>query len=88
MRHDLFVTTIEYWIEHLQNNLPLQRLTKEFVLERLSIILIFNYLYINKYFFHQIKGTAMRTKFALVGSNLVVVYKEIKLFPLLPQVYP
>ena len=88
MRHDLFVTTIEYWIEHLQNNLPLQRLTKEFVLEGLSIILIFNYLYINKYFFHQIKGTAMRTKFALVGSNLVVVYKDIKLFALLSEVYP
>ena len=30
----------------------------------------------------------MGTKFAVVGSNLVVVYKEIKLFALLPQVYP
>ena len=30
----------------------------------------------------------MRTKFAVVGSNLVVAYKEIKLFALLPQVYP
>ena len=30
----------------------------------------------------------MGTKFALVGSNLVVVYKEIKLFVLLPQLYP
>ena len=54
----------------------------------LSIILKFNYFYINKSFFHQIKGTAMGTKFAVVASNLVVVYKEIKLFALLPQVYP
>ena len=30
----------------------------------------------------------MGTKFAVVGSNFVVVYKEIKLFSLLPQVYP
>ena len=30
----------------------------------------------------------METKFALVGSNLVVAYKEIKLFALLPQVFP
>ena len=30
----------------------------------------------------------MGTKFAMVGSNLVVAYKEIKLFALLPQVYP
>ena len=31
---------------------------------------------------------AMGTIFAVVGSNLVVGYKEIKLFALLPQVYP
>ena len=30
----------------------------------------------------------MGTKFAVVSSNLVGVYKEIKLFALLPQVYP
>ena len=30
----------------------------------------------------------METKFAVVGSNLVVAYKEIKLFALLPQLYP
>ena len=29
----------------------------------------------------------IRTKCALVGSNLVVAYKEMKLFSLLPQVY-
>ena len=88
IRHDLFLTAIEYWIEHLQNNLPLlQRFTKQFVLEGLSIILKFNYFYINKSFFHQIKGTAMGTKFAVVGSNLVVAYKEIKLSGLLLQVY-
>ena len=30
----------------------------------------------------------MGTKFAAVGSNLVVAYKEIKLFALLPHLYP
>ena len=30
----------------------------------------------------------MGTKFAVVSSNLVVAYKEIKLFALLPQIYP
>ena len=30
----------------------------------------------------------MGTKFAVVGSILVEAYKEIKLFALLPQVYP
>ena len=30
----------------------------------------------------------MGTKFAIVGSNLVVAYEEIKMFALLPQLYP
>ena len=90
IRQDLFLTVIEYWIEYLQNNLPLlQRFTKQFVSEDLSIILKFNYFYFNKsLFFYHIKGTRMGTKFAVVSSNLVVAYKEIKLFGLLPQVYP
>ena len=29
----------------------------------------------------------MATKFSVVDNNLVVAYKEIKLFALLPQVY-
>ena len=85
----MFLTAIEYWIEYLQNNLRLlQRFTKQFVSKGLSIILKFNCFYIKKSLFHQIKETAMGTKFAVVGSNLVAAYKEIKLFALLPQVYP
>ena len=34
------------------------------------------------------KGTAMGTTFAVVGSNLVVAYMELKLFEILPKVYP
>ena len=30
----------------------------------------------------------MVAKFAVVGSNLVVAYKEIKVFALLPKIYP
>ena len=80
----MFLTAIEYGIKHLQNNL---RFTKQFASKGLSIRLKFNCFYITKSLFHQIKETAMGTKFAVVGSNLVVAYKEIKLFALLPQVY-
>ena len=74
----MFLTVIEYWIEHLQNNLPLlQRFTKQFVSEGLSIILKFNYFYINKSFFHQIKRTAMRTKFAFLDIQLKIVNNTI-----------
>ena len=73
----------------MQNDLPLlRRLNKQFILEGLSIILEFNYFYINGIYIHQIKGTAMGTKFAVVVSNLVVTYKEVKMFALLPQLYP
>ena len=90
IRHSLFLAAIEYWIEQLQNNFSLpQRFTsKQFILEDLSIILKFNCFYINKSFFHQIKGTAIRKKIAAVGSTLAVAYKEIKLMELLPQVHP
>ena len=39
------------------------------------MILKFNYFYINKSLFHQIKETAMGTKFAMLGSNIVVTFK-------------
>ena len=89
IRHDVFYKAIDYWIEKLINEIPLlRRFTKAFILEGLSIILEFNYFYINNYFYHQIKGTAMGTIFAVVGSNLTVAYFEEKMFAILPQIYP
>ena len=37
----------------------------------------------NNIYIHQIKETGARTKFSVVGCNLDVAYKEIKLFKLL-----
>ena len=34
------------------------------------------------------KGTAVGTIFALVGSNLTAAYFKVKMFALLPQIYP
>ena len=59
-----------------------------FILEGLSITLEFNYFYINNYFYHQIKGTAMGTIFAVAESNLTVAYFEEKMFTILQQIYP
>ena len=65
--HDVFYKAIDYWIEKLINEIPLlRRFTKVFIFEELSIILEFNYFYINKCFNHQIKGTAMVTIFSFV----------------------
>ena len=40
------------------------------------------------HFYHQIKGTAMGTIFAVVGSNRIVAYFEEKMFAILPRIYP
>ena len=87
--HDVFYKAIEYWIDKFHDDIPLlSRFIKAFISEGLNIILKFNCFYINKNFFHQIKGTAMGTIFAVVGSNLTVAYFEVKMFALLPQIYP
>ena len=79
MYGDVFYKATDYWIGKLINVTPLlRRFTKAFILEELSIILEFNYFYINNYFYHQIKGTAMGTIFAVVRSNLTVAYFEKK----------
>ena len=89
IKHDVFYKAIEYWIDKFHDDIPLlSRFTKAFILEGLNIILKFNYFYINKNFFHQIKGTAMGTISAVVSSNLTVAYFEVKMFALLPQIYP
>ena len=48
----------------------------------------YNYAYFDRHFYHQIKGTATGTNFAVVGANLVVAFKEVHLFQLLPEIYP
>ena len=89
IHHDLFYTALEDWTEKFPNSLPLlRRFNKQFLLEELPIILEFNYFYINGIYIHQIKGTTMGTKFAVVGSNLVAAYEEVKMLALLPQLYP
>ena len=54
--HNIFYKAVKYWIEKLQNDLPLLRLFhKQFILEGLSIILKLNYFHRNGIFIHQIK---------------------------------
>ena len=89
IKHDDFYKAIEYWIDKFHEDIPLlSRFTKAFILEGPNIILKLNYFYIDKNFFHLIKVTAMETIFAVVGSNLTIAYFEVKMFALLPQIYP
>ena len=87
--HELFFEAISYWVDKFGEEIPLlSRFSKNFVLDGLYIILKFNYAHYDKNYYHQIKGTATGTNFAVVGANLVVAYKEVHLFILLPEIYP
>ena len=89
IRHDLFYTAVEFWIDKLGDRIPLlDRFGTNFIMEALQLILEFNYFIINGKFLHQLMGTAMGTPAAVVGANLVVAYLEVKMFRLLPQLYP
>ena len=86
---DLALKSVDYWITRHGNTIPLlRRLTKSFVLNALSIILDFNYFFFNGLYIKQIKGFAMGTKAAVVSGNLAVAFVEVKMFSLLPSVYP
>lgn len=51
----------------------LQRFSKNFILDGMSLILKYNYFYINDSFIHQIKGTAMSTYAAIAYMILQVL---------------
>ena len=75
VKHDVFYKAIEYCIDKFHDDIPLlSRFTKTFILEGLNIILKFNYFYVKKNFFHQVKGTAIGTILAVVDNNLTAVY--------------
>ena len=75
IKYDVFYKAIEYCTDKFHDHIPLlARFTKTFILEVLDIILKFNYFYIKKNFFHQVKGTAIGTILAVVGNNLTAVY--------------
>ena len=87
--HDLALRGVDYWITRYENAIPLlQRLTKSFVLNALKVILEFNYFQFSDFYVKQIKGFAMGTKAAVSCANLIVAFLEMKMFALLPQVYP
>ena len=84
--YNLFYTTVEYGLK----NCKIIYRYCDFLINNLSLKaswLKLNYFYINGAYIHQINVTAMENEFALVGSNLVVAYEEVKMFALFPQLY-
>ena len=86
---DLAFRAIDFWISKYGDSVPtFQRFNKNFVLGALQIVLDCNYFLFNDYYVKQIKGFAMGTKAAVVCANLIVGFLELRMFDLLPTIYP
>ena len=77
--HDLGLEAIKIWLEK-HPNLIHKRLSKEFILEGIKVILEHNNFMLDGSFYNQIRGTAMRTKFAPTYATLVLAYLEERLY--------
>ena len=86
---DLVVTAIQYWVEKYRDEIPLlQRFNLLFIIEALRLILDNNFFYFFGQFIKQILGFAMGTKAAVQCANLAVAFLEVRMFALLPSIYP
>ena len=73
--HTLGTEAVTYWIDQFHNEIP-QRLSKEFIVGSLTVILENNNFQSNNDFFRQIKGTAMGTKLVPTYATLTIGYLE------------
>ena len=73
--HELGLTAVSYWLEkHSEAILP--RISKDFILDSLQLILQSNVFYFDSKYYIQKKGTAMGTKMAPTYATLVLGYLE------------
>lgn len=77
--HDLGIEAISFWLNKYPKELP-NRISKEFVLDGIRLILENNSFCFNDSYFLQTKGTAMGTKFAPIYATLVLAYLQEKLY--------
>ena len=84
--HNLAQEAIEYWLTTHPECLS-RNISKEFVLEALSIVLEFNTFTYNGLFYLQIREISMGTKSAPTIATLVMAYLEIKLYQAIETKY-
>ena len=75
--HELGLEAIAFWLNKYPTELP-SRISNDFVLDGMKLILENNNFCINDAYFLQTKGTAMGTKLATIYANLVLAYLEKK----------
>ena len=77
--HDLGLEAIAFWINKYPSEFP-SRISKEFIIKGIKLILENNSFYFNDRYFLQTKGTAMGSKFAPIYATLVLAYLEEKMY--------
>ena len=77
--HDLGVEAISFWLNKYPKALP-NRISKDFVIDGIKLILENNSFCFNDAHYPQTKGTAMGTKVAPIYATLVLAYLEEKLY--------
>ena len=77
---------IKYWLQKYPELIP-KGISKEFILEGLSVVLEFNTFIFNCRIYLQIKGVSLATKLAPTYVNLLMAYLEIKLYQIIGEKY-
>lgn len=86
---ELVTDSIHYWVNKYKDSIPLlQRFSLAFIIEAIQIILQNNFFFFDDAHLEQTLGFAMGTKSAVQCANLAVAYLEVKMFALLPTIYP
>ena len=77
--HKLGLEAIEYWLNKYPTCIE-QRISKEFILKAISLVLKENTVKFNKKYYKQIQGTTMGTKMAPTYATLVMGFLEQRLY--------
>ena len=77
--HELGLEAITFWTNKYPSEFP-SRMSNDFVLEGIKLILKNNSFHFNDAYFLQTKGTAMGSKFAPIYATLVLAYLEEKMY--------
>ena len=82
------IEAFSYWVNRFPDYLIDWHFNVDFIVDGLRIILENNIFEFDDFFDHQLRGTAMGTKVAIIYAILCMSFLELKLYSIHPQYYP
>ena len=86
--HDLGIEAFSYWVNRFPDYLIEWHFNVDFIVDGLRIILENNIFKFDDVFYHQLRGTAMGIKVAVIYAILRMGFLERKLYSICSQYYP